>query len=419
MAAPANYQLSYSNVGYGILGKLIANLSHLEYDKYLNENIFVPLNMTSTFVDNAKTKHPNMSVGYMNDKPFDEVQIRDEAAGLIASTVSDMANYLNMYLANGVGPNGHIISEISLDEMQQNAVGNLTLPTSREWGYGLYSETLTFGSATDTSTVRIIGHGGDTWAFHADFQFIPEYNLGVVILTNSENGGKINSGKKLLRVYLSEMEGKQQISVKPEASLSKDQPCNRVEVVGNYCFPGVDLRVKNPNKLKMKQGLHTIVMKEISDSLRYTGKVRLLGLFPVKIKNQEYKFVKLNDEIYLKVAIPSVGKEEYISKKRNSLPVSSAWKNKLGNYKSTGEVYTCNECPFMNFEGIKIKLKEYKGDLVVQFKTDKKSINGSVVYDILSDEVAISAGIGRNTGETLRILENGNLFYSGFEFKRK
>lgn len=421
MAAPANYQQSYSNIGYGILGKLIDTLSHLKYGEYLKENIFKPLDMNSTCLDDPNATYLNMSAGYLDGKVFEEVQIRDQAAGLIASTASDMAKYLNMFLANGTGPNGSIISEASLKEMKQDATANNTLPTSSEWAYGLYAEHLTFGTLNDTVTVRMIGHGGDTWAFHADFQFIPELNIGAVVLTNTDNGASIRSAKRLLGIYLREMEGKKQITAKKEidSTASHDETCNRNEVIGKYFFSGINMEVKNPSKIKMKQGVHTIVFKEINDSLHYRGKIRLLSLIPIKIKHQEFKFVKLNEEVYLKVIMTKTGAEEYASVKSKAQKITPSWENKLGKYAPVGEVYDCDDCPFMNFKGLKLELKEQKGNLVVNLETDDKSVNGNMWLEVVSDEIAVTPGIGRNTGETVRILENGNLFYSGFEFKLK
>lgn len=419
MASPANYYTSYSNIGYGILGKLITDLSGLAYGDYVKEHIFTPLNMTSSFLDDKDATSPDMSVAYVNGKPFEEVQIRDQAAGLIASSASDMANYLNMFLSNGA--NGTIISEASLEEMQQNATAANTLPTASEWGYGLYADHLTFASPTDTMTVKIIGHGGDTWAFHADFQFIPELNVGAVVLTNTDKGIAMSSAKRLLNIYLREMEGKKQILQKKEkdSTTSRDQICNRNEVTGDYYLSGMNMHVSNPAKIKMKQGMHTIRLNEVNDLLYYKGKIYLFSLIPVKVKHQEFKFVKLDNDIYLKVIMTRTGNEEYAAIKSKAQPITASWKNKFGKYVPAGEVYACTDCPFMNFKGIRMTLKEKKGKLVARLKTDDKSVNGDLWFEIVSDELAVTPGIGRNTGETLRILENGNLFYSGFEFKLK
>jgi CubicO group peptidase (beta-lactamase class C family) len=419
MSAPANYQHSYSNVGYGILGKLITSLSHQDYGQYLQENIFEPLQMTSSFVDDTNNTSPNMSIGYVDKKAVDETQIRDQAAGLIASSVNDMSKYVMMLLARGQGPNDDFISSASIEEMQQNATANLTLPTSSEWGYGLYSENLTFGTDKDTTVVKMIGHGGDTWAFHADFKYIPELNIGAIVLTNTDNGASIANAKRLLGIYLREMQGKKQIVVPKKSNNSRDQICAPNEVLGKYHFSDLTMEVKNTKKIKISQGPHKVIFKEKNDSLQYTGKIRLFNLVPMKLKDQEFKFVKLEEQVYLKGVQLKSGNEEYLSIKSKSLPINDIWEKKIGKYETISEIYKCEDCAFLNFEGLTFELKEKKGQLIVSLKSKDKSANGEMSFEIISDTFAVTPGIGRNTGETLRILENGNLFYSGFEFKLK
>ena len=42
--------------------------------------------------------------------------------------------------------------------------------------------------------------------------------------------------------------------------------------------------------------------------------------------------------------------------------------------------------------------------------------SGTLHFDMISEKSAVLGGIGRGNGDVLRILENGNLYYSGFEF---
>lgn len=419
MSSPANYHHSYSNVGYGILGKLITRVSGEEYGAYLKDHIFTPLEMKDSYLDDTLAPSRAASRGYVKGKLIEEVQIRDQAAGLVASTASDMARYVNLFLSDGATPNGAIISSGSLHAMEQNYTGTNTLPTSLEWGYGLYAQDLNFATESDTISVRMIGHGGDTWAFHSDFQFIPELNIGAVVLTNSDTGGGIRNAKRLLTIYLKEMEGKTQVTIKDEQPEPdpRDQACNRTEVLGTYYFSGIRMEVKDPAKIKMKQGSHSIVFKEVNDSLYYKGKVRLFSLIPIKIKHQEFKFVKLNDVVYLKVIMTASRNEEYASVKSSSMAITPAWEKMQGKYTPVNKVYSCTDCPFLNLKGIELELKEKKGSLYIELSSDDKSANSRLWLELISDQVAVTPGIGRNTGETVRILENGNLFYSGLEFK--
>ena len=50
MISPRQYTWAYSNVGYGLLGELISRVSGVTYGDYLKQNIFTPLNMTSSSI---------------------------------------------------------------------------------------------------------------------------------------------------------------------------------------------------------------------------------------------------------------------------------------------------------------------------------------------------------------------------------
>ena len=420
MSAPARYQHSYSNVGYGVLGKLIEAVSGQEYDAYIKEHIFKIMDMKSSGVKFDESYNAQISKGYVDGKEMDETQITDIAAGLISSSVLDMGNYMNMFMANGKAINGEVLTSNSIQEMMKNRTADITLPTTIEWGYGLYSNKISIVSDSDTLNTKIVGHGGDTWAFHADFQFIPELNVGAVILTNSDNGVKITSARNLIRQYLKETEGKKLVSSLDSLNrvIANDIKCVPSEVLGTYVFSGIRMDVKNVEKIKMNQGAHKIVLSAKNDSLVYTGKVKLFKLIPMKIKNQEFKFVKHGDQVYFKAANAKTKAEEYISKKSVSKETPESWRKMLGKYESVGDKFECKDCPYMDFGTLEVKLKEKKGQLVGYIKGKSKDTKSFTMLEVVSDDICVTPGIGRNTGETVRILENGNLFYSGFELKK-
>jgi len=420
MTAPAGYQHSYSNIGYSLLGKLVENTSKLTYENYLMNNVFKPLGMTSTFVNATPENSVKLSKGYIDGKEIDEVLIRDKAAGLIQSSAVDMGKYLKMYLNNGMGENGQVLTAKSIKEMEANAIANLILTKSTEWGYGLYADSINVATETDTLFTRIIGHGGDTWAFHADFKFIPELNVGVVVLTNTDKGTKMVSASNLLKLYL-KTETKTTIKYKKatykNSSLTESLP-KVSELYGRYQLGSMDMIVDNPKKIKLNQKGLKIILKPKNDSLRYTAKVKLLGFIPFKIKHQEFKFVKYADEIYFKVITTKHGDESYVSKKSEVKSISSTWKNTFGDYEVLGDNFECKDCKFVNFEGVTLNISDNNDILTIKMKGKSKDTHTTVKFNEISDTLAVSLGIGRGAGETLRILEDGHIFYNGFEFSK-
>ena len=114
---PRQFLKAYSNVGYGLLGEMIARVSNLSYSNYVKENIFKQLQMTSSYIENDEQLNTNFSKAYLKNKVIKEPLIRDQAAGLIHSNVMDMSNYLKMYLNNGSFNSNKIISNEALIEV--------------------------------------------------------------------------------------------------------------------------------------------------------------------------------------------------------------------------------------------------------------------------------------------------------------
>ena len=375
--------------------------------------------MKSSFVNNRKGFSDQTSRGYLKyGEFFDEPEIRDKAAGLIYSSALDMANYLKMFLADGKYNGEYIAESASIEEMESNALLNIELPKSNNWGYGLYSHDVWVKQGEDSVKARIIGHGGDTWAFHADFKYIPELNVGAVILTNTKSGSRISDAEELLELYL---EGTNEGSIKRinKVNTSKDELCRADEIVGRYFLGNMNMTVKNPNKIKIKMNaISKLILKPVNDSLRYAAKIRLLGVVPIKVKHQEFSFAKKNERVYFKVIRMSSGSEDYASCKYEEIPVSHEWKGKFGTYKLSEGHYTCEDCDFVNYEDLVIEITEEKGLLVAKMKGTSADTKRTLILKEISDSLAVTIGIGRGTGETLRILENGNLFYSGFELSK-
>jgi CubicO group peptidase (beta-lactamase class C family) len=422
--SPRRYKMAYSNIAYGLCGELIARTNHSSYSDYVKKNIFAPLNMTSSYIETDGQLAGGFSKAYCDKKEIKEPQIREQAAGLIHSNALDMGNYLLMYLNNGQFNNTRVVSAESLKEMEKNQLQGLTLAEGQNWGYGLYTEKIKVKKDQDSSVVNLVGHGGDTYAFHADFGFIPELNVGAVVLTNTDRGSSIADAGPLLRMYLKETYGKK-ITLKykdPADSLllkTTDQPCSPDEIKGNYNMNEMFVRVTNVKKIKFKQGPATVVLKQLKTQPgSYSVKAVLYKVIPIKVKSQQVKFVKLNDEVYMKGLSTKSKRETYMAKKSMLNPIPASWKAHYGKYTLTGTTYACTGCPFMNPEGLSITLSEKKGVLVMKTKGKTRDMNNMNHLEVISEQMCVTGGIGRGTGETIRILDNGNIYYSGFEFKK-
>ena len=108
----------------------------------------------------------------------------------------------------------------------------------------------------------------------------------------------------------------------------------------------------------------------------------------------------------------------YIGKKKTSnLPIPKSWKSMYGKYELTGDIYKATDNTAWDISDLKATVSEKNGFLKLDVKS-KSSINGTFYFDVISDTSAVLGGVGRGTGGVARILENGNLYYSGFEFSK-
>lgn len=423
-AAPRLYMHAYSNVGYGLLGEVVARTSGMSYNDYIRESIFKPLGMTNSYIDVDPQLKGRFSKGYMNGKEIKEPLIRDQAAGLIHSTVIDMGHFIKCLLNDGKVNGNTLISSASLAEMKANQLENTLLSKDKNWGYGLYTEQVLVKSknnATDSALVNIVGHGGDTYAYHADFGFIPELNTGVVILTNTDRGPVVADASRLLKWYLEKEKGKTvklNYRVKDTVKV-QERPCSTEEVKGVYPVANILVNVSNPEVIRFKQGPVKIKLFHKSSSQEYySAKALVFGIIPVNMKDIGFRFVKVNDQVYLKQIDVKSKRGVYAGVKTSFPFISETWKQKYGTYTVTGNYYRCEKCPLGNPEGMQLTLSEEKGVLCVKTK-GKEMFNDKMYLLPIDDQKAVTTGIGRGTGETFRIMPNGHLYFMGFEFERK
>ena len=414
LISPRRYISAYSNVGYGLLGEVISRVSGLSYGDYLRQNIFTPLNMTSSSIGYELN---NTSKTYNGNKETVEPTVRDVAAGFISSNVIDMSNFISMLIGDGSFKSNQIISSNSIVDMESDQLTNVSLTQPFAYGYALMIDSIKIKNhkKKDSTIVSIIGHGGDTHAFHADLAYIPEQKVGAVVLTNSVNGRSMSEASKLLKIYLErskdiEVDLDYITPISYKGVTPKDD-----EIFGKYNLGQLIFDVKDINKIKFKQGPVKAILYKKTNSNNYSLKVWVFGFIPIKIKDQEFKFTKVNDEIYAKRLDTKTKYEFYLGKKNKvNLPYPESWKSMYGKYELTGKIYeTTNR--LYDFSDLKLTASEKSGFLKVDLKS-KSMFSGTLHFDMISDKSAVLGGIGRGNGDVLRILENGNLYYSGFEF---
>jgi len=158
------------------------------YDRAMSELLFSPLGMRSTTLSFEQgLQSPNLALphGFNGQGQLDVVDananrnvIPARPSGGVWSTVNDMLRYLALELNEGRLPNGRQwISRRVLLERRKPQVN-----TGPDSFYGL-------ALAIDRSMgTTVLQHTGATLGYQSLIFWIPEYRLGAVVLTNSDQG---------------------------------------------------------------------------------------------------------------------------------------------------------------------------------------------------------------------------------------
>jgi CubicO group peptidase (beta-lactamase class C family) len=195
---------AYDNLLYMTAGQIVPAVTGTSWDDYVGEKILAPLSMKTTTIsttafkpgDNYAFPHSKVD-GKLQPIPFQEL---DNAgpAGSINSSVIEMCKWFLLQLNHGKFPDrdGRLFSEAQSNEMWSSQTilpmgGPATGPLAalrghfRSYGLGWF--------LTDYKGRKLVGHSGGVAGFVTRVQLIPEENLGIVILTNAEQGGAMES----------------------------------------------------------------------------------------------------------------------------------------------------------------------------------------------------------------------------------
>src|SRR6266446_1175412 len=177
---PSSTEWKYSNVGYALLGEVIAAASGEPWARYLERCVLGPLGMVSTQAMPHRDE-ARLATGYSRPTPGElhvPAQRTDHGAvspaGGMASTIEDLGRYLAFHMGGG----GSVLGAKSLREMHRPQW--LLDDWQTAWGLGMRVRRV-------DGRVRV-GHPGTTPGFAAVMEFIPALKLGVAVLTNADDG---------------------------------------------------------------------------------------------------------------------------------------------------------------------------------------------------------------------------------------
>jgi CubicO group peptidase (beta-lactamase class C family) len=187
---PPGAQTAYSNYATALAGLIVANVSGIEFNEYIRQNIFEPLGMMhSSFVEPLPADlAADMAVSYAAEagayleKPF-EIITSFGPAGALSSTSSDMVRFGQAMLNGGELDGVRILKKSTVDEMLKTQFTH----DDRLMGMGLGFY------AGDYEGFRVVGHGGDTRYFHSYLGIDPANDMTFFVSFGGQGGSAVRS----------------------------------------------------------------------------------------------------------------------------------------------------------------------------------------------------------------------------------
>jgi CubicO group peptidase (beta-lactamase class C family) len=187
-------RFEYANLGYAILGRVIAAVAGTGYEDFVRHRLLRPLGMASTGFEAAEFGEPRLARGYRRGSAGWE-QLAPETSGAFApmggvfSTVTDLVRWVSGFAAafpagdeEAGGP--HPLRRASRREMQLPQVALPPQPPSfpggsgsGSYGFGLFVE-------DDAEHGRIVQHSGGYPGFGSHMRWHLASGTGVIVLAN-------------------------------------------------------------------------------------------------------------------------------------------------------------------------------------------------------------------------------------------
>jgi hypothetical protein len=269
---------------------------------------------------------------------------------------------------------------------------------------------------------KIAAHAGNMPLFHTTLAILPEKKIGVVVLTNSAEGRRIYDKiagaalKLAIEAKTGNFPEKREHKITPPDKIVSEEMLQTF--VGRYATLSLLGSVeRNKKTLNAHVGGYKFQLIPSSNG-KFGVEGKWLGIFSQKqigdlelAKIQARRMDFAGRELLI---VRYDGEHWFTAEKIDPLPLPDAWETALGKYQ------VINPDPESSIQDVTLSRKE---DLLVF--TYKFPVWGAgkrkLYFSSISATEAITLGIGRSSGETMRIVNIDNeigLYFRGFKLKK-
>lgn len=176
--SPPGSDYSYSNTDTILLALMVEKVTQAPFTQALRQRIFNPLHLTNTYNDYADRVIAPLAHGYVIDKgeePIDYTNI-NQGYGLpdggIVSTADNMVIFIRSLLHdNKLLRSDALKTMLTIDDAASDAQEGLNIFSYEDYLDGKYG--------------KLIGHDGEIYGYKSYMYYFPDYDVSIVLLTNS------------------------------------------------------------------------------------------------------------------------------------------------------------------------------------------------------------------------------------------
>jgi CubicO group peptidase (beta-lactamase class C family) len=193
---PPGMAMEYSNLGYALLGRIVANVSGGSYHEFVGRVLFAPLGMISTGYEVGAAAPDRRALGYRwEDRTWKQEPTMAHGAfgamGGIQTSAADYARWVAYVLSAWPprdGPDDGPVRRSTVRELAQGAnfLGLRPRPGSNaaDSGRQAFAYGLGFYVAADGELGLTLNHGGGYPGYGSHVLLLPDYGLGIFAFAN-------------------------------------------------------------------------------------------------------------------------------------------------------------------------------------------------------------------------------------------
>lgn len=177
---PVGSGYAYSNLGIDLAAYILEQAWQEPFPAVMHDSLLAPLGMQHSTFDRAQVRATaDRAVGHSDSFAAEPVDIGMTGAGGLWTSAADLARFLEFQLGNGTVGRRTVLDAAHMTEMR-------TVPAPDAGAPAGYALGVARTHWRDGQYLDLFGHGGGGFGFLSDLSWLPQLQLGIAVLTNSE-----------------------------------------------------------------------------------------------------------------------------------------------------------------------------------------------------------------------------------------